>query len=259
MKTPIAILLLLAGAPLACVAPEKASSMSPANTTPFDCAGAPALLGHPTAQVKSCDQLLPDLWRVVLIEGDFAPGHHEVIPLVWEQGRIVQERGDAALGHYLARIRVEELENPNDFGFQVLLEVLAAAPPGFHPGDLFAESPSTGDRGGVSMKPFALTLLRPHYTPPPAAVPGGPPMPPSVPGPTEGPAAAPSPPPAAAPPGGPPGPPPGAGPSGAVSQPRLGRATLRGDSSQGFTWTIEVRETPAASWTQVATRPVPAR
>lgn len=208
----------------------------------FECARAPAIIGHPDATVTDCKELLPDLFRVVLTGGAFPAGHHEVVTLIWESGAPAPAKGPDALAHYLSRVRIYETGKDDVFAFQVLLDHLQAAPPGFR-GEHLSGS-YDGESGGVSVQPFALTLLAVGYQPPPAAVPGAPTPPPDMPSPPE------------AAPGGPPAPPPGmAPPPGSAPTPaQLGRATLRGDAEYRFIWTIEVRDPHTRAWTTVSTQ-----
>jgi len=191
----------------------------------FTCGRAAELLGHPKATVKACDEVLPDLWRIGLTDGDFAPGWNELRTFVWRNGAIVNDRGQSTLARYLRSIKAHERPPISAFAVSVMLETLGATPPGFNPNDVNGQI--DGLKGEVSHAPFGVTLIQSNYTPPQPST--SPPLPQGG---------------LSKPPGGPPSGPSVGPPGGGASPPSVGRATLTLNASYVGEWTIEVRQRP---------------
>jgi|GEM_PF-3068679 len=213
----------------------------------FNCKDAASLLGFPAAEVGPCKELLPSLWRVVLKGHDVAPEGARVETFVWRDGARSIQSGPSALAAYLKSIDAHALETVDAYAIQILLEATVGAPPGFAAGAVSGEI--DGISGGVTTRPFCVTLVQPHWKRP---VDSNAPPDPGQPPPRTGPGPL-GPPPGAPPPG---GPPPGMGPPGGYAPPLVAKATLVLDADYKGAWTVAIRSPFAQSFEAALTVPV---
>lgn len=200
--------------------------------TSFECGRAGELLGRAGANVTRCEELLPELWWVILTWGDGDHKEGEVYKFLWIDGRRREDKGYSVLGEYLRRAGIAGRSVLDVGAAQVMLEATGGLPPGFSANALSQRL--DGESGRVSTHPFELVLVeRPQVSGP-----GGPPHPSGSPD---------------GPPGGPPaGGPPGGGPPGGAPVLGLRRATLSAVGDR-FQWLVEDRSAaPGASWVELS-------
>jgi hypothetical protein len=208
----------------------------------FSCDDAPRLLGAPEAKLVRCTTTLPNLHTVVLERPPGGPPHTTMHSFVWQDGAVVEGGGLGSLQRYLADHRAHERDDLTREAAEVLLIATAGAPPGFSPQAIHGSLRDVA--GGVTVRPFSVTLVQNHWTAPadPAgAPPGQPPGPPPGMQPPGGPPAG------MQPPGGPPagmqppgGPPPGLQPPGGAAPPLVAKAVLTLDADYRGAWVISV-------------------
>lgn len=219
----------------------------------FQCKEAPALLGHAGAKVQDCREVLPDFHRVVLVGGDLA--HGEVFTVVWDGG-LSAERGLAALGRYLSRVKAFGERRLDVGAVSMLLRHFDAVPRGFDPERLGGSVGPPEVRSTLVRDPFTVTLFEPGWSPPvspplapmpaPPLAPGSPPggLAPGPGGPPSGPPAGPPSGPPSGPPTGPFGGPPTGAPGGVPGQ-TLGRAILKSTADYRLSWEVSWRRAPS--------------
>jgi hypothetical protein len=162
-RAALLALLLLAAPAARGRCPRPSDEHPPARPGAFDCAAAATTLGQPTAKVAFCQELLSDLWRVVLAPADpTAPWTTH--RFVTERGAIVSATGLPALEAYLRRTRLAQTPWLDPLAVAELLQATATLPPGFGPDTLTAGlDPRTGQRSSVRTRPLVITLYHPTH------------------------------------------------------------------------------------------------
>ncbi len=222
-------------------APEMTDSAT------FSCDDAPRLLGAADAKLVRCTTVLPGLHTVVLERPPGGPPNTTMHNFLWLDGAVAEGAGLASLERYLAELRAHERDDLTPEAVEVLLLATAGAPPGFSAHAIHGNLRGAAGgvtAGGVTARPFSVTLIQNHWTAPadPALVPPGQP-----PGPPPGMQPPGGPPPGMQPPGGPPpgmqppgGPPPGMQPPGGAAPPLVAKAVLTLDADYRGEWAISV-------------------
>jgi len=221
--------------------PETREMDQVGKVTRFECGKAGELLGRAGAKATRCEELLPELWWVILTWDEGGRQEGEVHKFLWIDGRRREDKGYPVLGEYLRRAGIAQRSTLDVGAAQVMLEATGGLPPGF--GSNALSQRLEGESGRVSTHPFELVLVER----PTVSGPGGPTLPRGPAGPDGGPPD--DGPPDDGPPG---GGPPGGGPPGGAPVLGLRRATLSAVGDR-FQWLVEDRSAaPGAGWVEVS-------
>ncbi|MEZ4269341.1 MAG: hypothetical protein R3F39_23530 [Myxococcota bacterium] len=146
--------------PVAARCPREVPRFAPARAGGFDCATAAASLGAAGAEVAFCQELLRDLWRVVLMD----PQREGVLTthrFVSEGGGVSKARGLGALEAYLRRTRVADAPWLDRLAFAELLEATGALPEGFTADALTSGvDPETRVPASVRTRPLTVSIVQ---------------------------------------------------------------------------------------------------
>lgn len=155
----IALAMAWPAGPVAAKCPREVPRFAPARAGGFDCATAAAALGEEGAEVAFCQELLRDLWRVVIIHPE-PEGGVTTRRFVTEGGVISKARGLGALEVYLRRTRVADAPWLDRLAFAELLEATDALPEGFSAEALARGlDPNTGEPASIRTRPLVVTLI----------------------------------------------------------------------------------------------------
>ncbi len=153
--------------------------------TPFDEAEAATTLGFPGERFSSIQpyQMEDVYWVKIGPEGRSKLAR----PVLVHEGHVVREKGYSVGAAWIRR--VQKLDHPTTAIIAQVLEVYDALPLNWVHASEVGEDPQSGDRGGVTLRPFELKLVSAGFiearprNPQPNAGPTNGPIGPSGPGP----------------------------------------------------------------------------